>query len=159
MKSSIARVHVNGIEVGTLPADTYHQIVKSVKHSRRLYLAWALSACSMVLRKAWKYISGIPAALIGFLFIVLMVSPESFTYLLDGLRAAEPEEITQNLRKVVEWIGTMAVIVLPITAVFTPQSWRFPNPFDREISRRIRQMLEVPTEGEVMIVIEQPGTV
>ncbi|EMA2595200.1 hypothetical protein U2H31_006377 [Pseudomonas aeruginosa] len=158
MKSSIARVHVNGIEVGTLPADTYHQIVKTVRHTRRLYLAWALAAAGLVLRKVFQYIRAMPAALAGALFILLMVSPESFTQLLIDTRAAEPEEITQALRWVFHLIGVMAIIALPTMAIFAPRSWQIQNPFDSEISRQIRQLLEVPSEGDLMVeIIEQPG--
>lgn len=160
MTSSIARVHVNGIEVGTLPADTYHQIVKSVQHTRRLYLGWALSAAALILRKVFQYICAIPAVLIGTLFILLMVSPDTFTQLLVDLRAAEPDEITQALRWAIHLIGVLAIIVLPTTAIFSPRSWQFQSPFNREISRQVRRLLEVPSEGDLMVeIIELPSSV
>lgn len=160
MTSSIARVHVNGIEVGTLPADTYNAIVKNVRQTRRLYLAWALAAAGLVLRKVFQFIRAMPGVLIGLLFILLMVSPENFTQLLANVRAAEPDEITKSLRGFFHLIATAAIVFLPTTAIFAPRSWQFQSPFDSEISRQIRRLLEVPSEGDLLVeIIEQPGTV
>lgn len=41
---------------------------------------------------------------------------------------------------------------------FSASSLKIQNPFDSEISRQIRQLLEVPSEGDLMVeIIEQPG--
>lgn len=158
MKSSIVRVHVNGIEVGSLPAKTYHAIVKDVRRDRRLYLAWTLSATHLVLRKLFQLFSAIPTIIVGLIILMALFSPELFTQLLVGLRTSEPEAIAQGLRKLITTIATVAAFAFPLSAIFAPSHWRIQNPFASAISRKIRQVLEVPAEGELMVeIIEQPS--
>ena len=160
MKSSIARIHVNDIEVGTLPADKYHQIVKSVRHTRRLYLSWAVSATALVLRKFTQFVCAMPAIAVGASFILLMVLPDTVTQLIADMRTSTPEEITHFLRRVIHLISVLAIVVFPASVIFSPRSWLFQSPFDKEISQQIRQLLEVPTEGDLRVeIIEQRGSV
>lgn len=151
MSASIARIYVNNIEVGSIPASTYRDIDKRVRQSKRLYLAWVLAYSGLILRKLAVFFGAMPAMLIGALILLLALSPETFTDFVGELMAAEPAAITQRLRNAVGAIATLAVFVFPFSALIRPRSWLVDNPFKVETSRRIRQLLEVPSEGDMKI--------
>ncbi|QGG78948.1 hypothetical protein [Pseudomonas syringae] len=157
MSKSIARVHVNGIEVGSLPTETYEAIAKSVRKDRRLYLAWAYRATASLLRLLVKFYSSLPSVVIGVFLMVAVFWPDSFTDIIAELKTAEPAVITHGLRKLLGFISMVfCVAVLPFIAVFAPAYFRFQSPFDDALSRQIRRLLEVPTEGQLEIFIETP---
>ncbi|MFL1449210.1 hypothetical protein ACI77O_12515 [Pseudomonas tritici] len=156
MTASIARVHVNGIEVGSLPTETYNAIAKKVRKDRRLYLAWVFAAAGAVLRMLTRFYSSLPSVVVGLLLLCAAVSPETFTGMVAELKTADPEAITQGVRKLLGFICTIFTVTVPLVAVLFPGYVRFQSPFDQALSREIRGLLEVPTEGSLKIVIEQP---
>lgn len=156
MKSSIVRVHVNGIEVGSLPADTYHALVKSVRRERRLYLAWGIAAAKACLRPLVSFYCSLPSVVVGVCLLAAAVWPEAFTAFITDLRAADPATITAALRQVLGFFSIAFTMTFPLMALLKPGLVRFESPFERVLSRKIRQLLEVPTEGALMIQIEQP---
>lgn len=135
MKSSIARVSVNGIEVGSLPADTYHALVKSVRRDRMLYLAWVAAAVKTVGRLLLRFYLGLPRVIGVLVLFIAAVSPETLTAMVVDFRAAEPQEITEALRKLIGWISFMFMLIAPLTALFAPHLARIESPFDMELSR------------------------
>lgn len=153
MKSPIARVYVNDVEVGSLPADTYKNIVKTVRSTPYLYLSFFKSLSLLIIRKLFICIQAIPFILIGFLFVMLIIHPESIATLIEEFRVVEPNKLTQELRDLVGTAATLAIFILPLSAMLFPQNWYFYNPFEHEISLRIRRLLEVPTEGKVVVEI------
>ncbi|MDZ5605334.1 hypothetical protein SJI00_21395 [Pseudomonas sp. RP23018S] len=156
MTSTIARVHVNGIEVGSLPAKTYHAIVRSVRKDRRLYLAWGFAAAGSVLRTLIKFYISVLSVLLGFFLLLALFSPDSFTSVLIYMRAADPAAFTEGLRKLLGCIGLVFTLMAPTIAILFPRYFPFQSPFDDALSRKIRSLLEVPTEGSLRIVIETP---
>ncbi|PWC98978.1 MULTISPECIES: hypothetical protein [Pseudomonas] len=159
MSSSIARIHVNGIEVGSLPVEIYNTIAASVRQDRRLYLAYAVRILGVGLRMLLWGTCAVPVFLMMALVFLLIVEPASITDLIATTRVATPEAITAGLRATVlyTWIG-MIVLIPTFLALFTPGYIAFNNPFTDAINRRVRSMLEVPTEGPLSVFIENPST-
>ncbi|MDF4211133.1 hypothetical protein P2W50_31265 [Pseudomonas protegens] len=154
MSSSIARIHVNGVEVGSLPLETYQSIVSGVKKDRRLHLALAYGFVGGVIRvllAGLRHAPWIAGALIG-LFAV--ASPETFAQFLVELKAADPADITRFIgvsAKAAFWMASFgSVFIVMIKAGFR-------NPIDEAISLKIRTALEVPAEGRIRVqVVEAP---
>lgn len=156
VKSSIARVHINGIEVGSLPADTYNALVKSVRRDRRLYLAWSIAAAKACLRPLGSFYCSLPSVVVGICLLAAVVWPEAFTAFVTDLRAADPTAITEGLRRVLWLFCITFTVTFPMLALLKPGLIRFESPFERALSRKIRRLLEVPTEGALMVeIIEQ----
>ncbi|MFC7522197.1 hypothetical protein ACFQS6_23980 [Xanthomonas populi] len=91
MSKSIARIYVNGIEVGSLPAETYQEIVKSLHKDRRLYLAWAVAAAGSIVRLLLKFYSSLPSVVVGLFLLLAVLTPDTLTGVLTDLRAAAPQ--------------------------------------------------------------------
>ncbi|AMB86010.1 hypothetical protein AWM79_12155 [Pseudomonas agarici] len=134
MTSSIARIHVNGIEVGSLPAETYQAIAKNVRKDRRLYLAWVISAAWAVVRMLLKFYGALPSVVVGLFLLCAAVSSETFTGILTDLKAAEPEAVTEGLRRLLGFICIIFTVTVPVVAVFV--SWIHP------LSKPIRRCFE-----------------
>lgn len=159
MSSSIARIQVNGIEVGSLPIETYNGIVSSARQDRRLYLAYALAALGLILRMLTRSTIAVPGFLMLAFTFFLIVEPSSITGLITSLRASTPEEITSTLIVTVMTTWTFAVILVPAALMlFCPEQISFNNPFTDSVNRRVRSMLEVPTEGRVLVEIVEAST-
>ncbi|MDF9779258.1 hypothetical protein [Pseudomonas baetica] len=160
MSASIARVHVNGIEVGSLPLETYNTIVACVRQDRRLYLAFTVKLLGVGLRMLLWGTCAVPVFLMIAFAFVLLAEPASITDLIATARAATPEAITAALKATLlfTWIG-MLVLVPAVMAMFCPSLLAFSNPFTDAINRDVRSMLEVPAEGRVWVrIVEAPSS-
>lgn len=155
MSASIARIHVNGIEVGSLPVETYNGIVAATRQDRRLYFAYAFRAVGLILRMLARGTAAVPGFLLLAFSFFLIAEPASITDLITSLRAATPEEITVALTAAVVTTWVVAVILVPAALVlFSPGDIAFNSPFTDAVNRRVRSMLEVPTEGPLCVFIE-----
>ncbi|WP_116893155.1 hypothetical protein [Pseudomonas savastanoi] len=159
MSSSIARIHLNGVEVGSLPVEVYNSIVSTARQDRRLYLAYAFRGVGLIVRLLARSIVAVPGfLLLAFSFLVL-VDPASTTDLITSLRAATPEEIGAGLKATLVFTWVWTVVLLPaLLALFCPSQIAFDNPFTDSVNQRVRSMLEVPTEGRLFVFIENPST-
>lgn len=153
MQSSIARVYVNRIEVGTLPADTYHAIVKSVRRERRLYLGWAFAATQACLRPVIEFYKSLPATVVGLLLLLAAIWPDLFTAFITDLKAATPAQITEALRGLLRYLSLVFMFGFPLLVLFKRDLMSFESPFDRAISHHIRSLLEVPAEGSLTVEV------
>lgn len=159
MSASIARIHVNGIEVGSLPVEIYNGIVSTTRQDRRLYFAYAFRATSLILRVLARCTVAVPGFLLLAFSFFLIFEPASITDVIKFLRAGSPDEITAALKGslVITWWATVSL--LPgMLMLFCPGQIAFKNPFTDLVNRRVRRMLEVPTEGPLCIFIENQPT-
>lgn len=76
MTASIARVHVNGIEVGSLPTETYNAIANKVRKDRRLYLAWVFAATGAVLNMLARFYTSLPSVVVGLFLLCAAFRPK-----------------------------------------------------------------------------------
>lgn len=154
MLGSIARVYVNGIEVGSLPANHYTAIVESVRKDRRLLLAYAMRVVSLVLRSIFYCAAATPVLLTIFCAFLLVFDPGSVSGMIADARSATPEELTAFLRASLVMTWFITLVVFPVAlAVARPGFYSIDDPYKRAISRRIRSILEVPTEGPLYVDI------
>jgi hypothetical protein len=159
MSSSIARIKVNGIEVGSLPVETYNEIVSSARQERRLYVAYAFRAVALILRLLIRSTAIVPGVLLFALTFFLIFEPASFTDLLTSLRESSPKEITSALRATVFGTWGVMVIFFPLLlGSLTPSQVAFKNPFEDAVNQRVRSILEVPTEGPLCVFFENKST-
>ena len=156
MTASIARVHDNGIEVGSLPAETYNAIANKVRKDRRLYLAWGFAAAAALLNLLARFYRSLPSVVVGLLLLCAAISPETFTGIVAELKTANPDAITYAVRKLLGFICITFAVMAPMVAILFPGFVRFQSPFDQALSREIRSLLEVPAEGLLKVVIGHP---
>ncbi|MCF6783707.1 hypothetical protein [Stutzerimonas stutzeri] len=159
MTASIARIYVNDIEVGSLPTETYNEIAKKVRKNRRLYLAWVLAFAEALLRILVRFYGSLPSVFVGLFLLCAAVSPETFTSVVAELKAASPEAITEGVRKLLGFISIVVSVTLPFVLALFPGYARFQSPFEQAVSREIRGLLEVPTEGALRVDIEHPRVI
>lgn len=148
MTSSIARIKVNGIDVGSLPRSTYNEIVASVRSERRLYLSYASAVFGVFLRML-SFISGAWPALWFILFVVVcVISPDAFSTILTALRDDDPLKLFKMVQAAALYTFTIVAVGVPaVLALVSPEFFRVQNPFQEEIDWRIRNLLEVPAAG------------
>lgn len=158
MTTIIARVQVNGIEVGSLPRETYDLIVKSVKEDRRLYLSYAVNVIAGLWRILLLLLRSVPWLLFVMFLLLVMFDPNSFTALITELRTADPAEITKAVQQLLIYSWFILCGALPIAIVLCPSTYSFNNPFSEAVSHRIRSMLEVPTEGQLTVTFSESKT-
>nr|WP_228857543.1 hypothetical protein [Pseudomonas syringae] len=158
MKTAIARIAVNGIEVGSIPQLTYEEIVKSVRAQRRLYLAYGYN----VLKGAWRalvlLLQAIPTFFVAALAVAILFDPDSFSAMFEWARSADAAQVTGSFRSLLIYTATFLTWLLPLIVFLFPGHFAVANPFDRAISRRIRGLLEVPTEGEITVTLHDADT-
>lgn len=156
MTTAIARILVNDIEVGTMPAETYLAIVSSVRKDVRLYLAYAGAFVGSVLHMLGKFYLSMPTVVAGLLLLLAMVSPDSFTDLVTELKAASPETITEALRSLIGNISVFFLVAAPLLSLVFPAYFRFQSPFDKALSHQVRSLMEVPSDGPIKVIMETP---
>lgn len=150
MPASVARIYVNDIEVGTLPADQYEYIVKQVKAEKRLYLLWLGGMLKLILRPVLRYISWIPGIIAGMFLVMAVLQPGDLALIIDEIRAADSMAIVEGLRMLVTFTIPVGIFYGIVRVIFGDPD-RLPDPFGDEISRYIRSELEVPTEGRMTV--------
>jgi len=105
----------------------------------------------------WNYlfvvIKAIPVMWFTLLLLVVMFLPAELTQVFSSLARATPAELTHVLRLLLLTTIVSVVLALGIESVFLANRRGYVNKFDREIGRRIRRLLEVPTEGDVQVVV------
>jgi len=152
--SKIAKIHINNIEVGSLPAEEYEAIVKAVKSDWRVYLSQALNILRVALRLAVTVLRLVPWAWFVLLFLAMLAAPTEVTAVISALQKASPEAITHGIQQAI-----IAGIVLSVAAVFVSVisgnsiAFGFVDHFNQAINQRLRYILEEPAEGDVMVIV------
>lgn len=154
MKGPIARISVNGVEVGSLPADTYQLIVSTVRGQRWLYLVYVARALRSVACLFVKATRLIPLLIILGVAIIAMIEPDATSAFIEFTRSAAPDEIAASLQ------ACMTFFMLPIYVLvmwglmmINPSRSLPASPFSEEVERRIMRLLEVPTMGLMTVVL------
>ena len=154
MTTSIARVTLNGVEVGSLPAETYYTLIAEVRGDSRLYVAQTLNLLGCVWRLAWRTVLVLPATWFTLLAAVVVLSPTEAAALVVVIREATPEILVYGVARFLTWTFCFTAIGLTIKSVlFGRVPFGYVNQFDQVISDRVRQCLEVPAEGDISVVV------
>lgn len=153
MSNAIARVYVNDVDIGSLPADQYKNIVIEIRRDRRLWVAQILN----LLAVAFRFVAMLMKVLPFFLFYVTLLgvlfAPESISEIMVYIQSATPDEIVQRMRQVIVASLFLSFLIMLISSIVSGYRYGYANQFDKDINKRIRNILEVPTEGDMRVSI------
>ncbi len=158
--NSIARIYVNNIEVGTLMTSQYQDIRKQAFEDWRLYVLQSLNIIGVLLHLCIQVIRGIP--MLWFLGAVLfeLTAPAEAASVLKQLLQLQPTAQAHYLGQLLWETGLMSLCLVVLPSVLG--ALRVPgylNVFDLAINRKIREILEVPAEGTMnVLVLSAEGT-
>lgn len=75
MSHAIARVFVNDVEIGSLPADQYQHILDAARRNRRLYASQTLNIALTLFRLTTKILRSIPFLLFFIAAFIALTYP------------------------------------------------------------------------------------
>lgn len=155
MSNSIARVYVNNVEVGSLPIAQYEAVVKEVKG--RWIEGMLVQFANIIvglMRFLYLYLQYVLILSLIFGGGIILSSPEFCANLIQLLRTAPAHELANSLK----YFTSLALILSLFFCViaFTLTSYRFGvrNMFTDTIHRRLLYILEVPTHGDIKVIID-----
>jgi hypothetical protein len=145
------RISINGVEAGTMSADVYREIYRKPFRERSTYLA----QFSVVLNaSAWTliYALSLLPALFAMGAAALAFSPGQIAGLVIEWRSASPESVEAAVHLFIVFGWFLSTIVTVLAALMSPGirsrlGWR--NVFRADADYRVRQILEVTSEGYV----------
>lgn len=161
MQSGVARVYVNAVEVGSLPTDQYRRIVNETKKDRRIYFRQAVNISFSALRFLIYSFRNIPFAWFMFFVVVVLadsISPGFGTDFLHAIMAITKVELNASLdafRIALFWGFAFTTFSFLLGVASGALDFGAVNEFDLAVNQKIREILEVPTEGPVTVLIEE----
>jgi len=155
MPSTIARVRINGVEVGSLPTETYHNIVASARAEPGMYMAYLIACVGYVVRLILSAAVLTPTILLAVFGLVALMEPIVISDLIIFLRSASPAEVSAMIQKLTGYIATSLIGVPMIMATIFPGVIAFKSPIRAWVEHDIRDLLEVPTQGHLCVKIVQ----
>ncbi|EIE8896665.1 hypothetical protein LFM31_004445 [Salmonella enterica] len=159
MQDGVAVIRVNNIEVGSMPLEQYEDIVRSVNESWLM----RIDSFNSYIWYLFKKLCGLVELFIKtFLFLTVVViiifyysnHPDQIP---DGdipLRIGDIYKITQFI---LNTSIVMTMLTLMLKLVFSGGEVRssFVSPRKHAIAYKIRQVMEVPTEGSVSVTVHK----
>ncbi|MFJ3110009.1 hypothetical protein [Pseudomonas putida] len=158
MPSTIARVRINGVEVGSLPTETYNNIVASARAEPGMYMAYLLAWIVYVVRLILSAAIVSPTILLAIFGLVALLEPSVIADLIILLRSASPDELSVLVYKLTGYIACGFIGVPMIMATIFPGVITFKSPIRAWVEHDIRDLLEVPTKGHLSVrIVENPS--
>lgn len=152
--SKIARIFVNRIEVGTVPADLYEKIVKQAKRDWRLYVSQGFNLVAVAFR-----FFVVTLRLTPWLWFIasaglVLLAPDILGEIFAALTKATPAELANEYRKAVMY-GPVAVAAMLLAGMLMGfgSKYGYIDRFGEVVGERLRSLLEVPAEGTVDVFI------
>lgn len=158
MTNGIAHVFINGVEVGSLPADQYHHMVAEVYKDRR-FLKQQISALMMAIGHSFiQGMSQFSAYILLSLCIGAAVIPTTyltqFIQYLMNLTAGDIAVAVSTMGQIVIVMAAFATIGTFVFGIFFKPEVFLRSKCNAEIHQWIREILEVSSEGELRVSIE-----
>jgi len=150
--SSILRVSVNGVEVGSLPEELYEKISREVRRNKWLYVLQGFSFLNSVLVVLSRFLEYAAILSVLFSIFVAVYSPDTTATVWAALMRATPEQVANGFRAMAEL--TLFMTGLGMLAMLSLKGFDYFGAVDviqREINRYVRTYLEVPSEGHMTI--------
>src|SRR5690606_23880231 len=122
-------VAVNGIEVGTLPADMYNSIVKGVHADKRLYIVQAWNWLQAFFRFSATIVLQTCAMILMIAMGLAVFAPSFIADVFEGIQRADPAEFAAGLRTVVLLIWICSVFAGSLLILCTSYSFGAFNVF------------------------------
>lgn len=160
--TSIARVYVNHIEVGALPAAQYHAFVQQVRRDWRLHICQGLNVVGAIVRFLLTALRLVPYLWFLLATALILWQPDSITEFITALPNFTPSQLSEGFRRILAWsiFFTACSSMFRITLIGQFSGFKeygYVNVIDREVSHRIREVLEVPAEGYMRVEIVDDG--
>jgi hypothetical protein len=153
--AGVARVYVNEVEVGSLPAVHYARVVREAWSCKGLYVMQALNIAAVVLRAALAVVRFIPWVWFLALACAAVFAPEALRETFARMSTATPTQLVDAVRQALDGAAVLSVVVCGTTVVLGVERFGYVNQFDEVISQRIRRILEVPAEGSMRVSVVQ----
>ncbi|EFJ5374110.1 hypothetical protein AFM41_004430 [Escherichia coli] len=159
MQEGIAIVKVNNIEVGSMPISQYEEIVKSVKKDWRTHVASVFCYIGFAWRiilKLWHYFVHGFAIFIASIMFYSIYHQAELIHLITFLRNSPSENIAEIIRVITYYCIALTVIAVAIS-IAAKGIPIFVSATEIAINKKIREVMEVPTEGQVSITFKKDG--
>lgn len=159
MQDGIAVVKVNNIEVGSMPVSQYEEIVKSVKKDWRTRVASVFFYSRFIWRQAiWVWSLFVQSFLVitAFFLLYSCFHISELTQFITEIRHSPSEDIAGFIR-------TITIICISFTFIagtidlFIKGVPQFVSATEDAINKKIREVMEVPAEGQVSITFKKDG--
>lgn len=159
MESGVAVIKVNDVEVGSMPVEQYEKLVAEVKRDRRTQIASVVRYAGFIWRFFCRfcsyYIQSFSVIITVFL-LLSMFQPQEVTDFISSWQGASAESITGLINTIARYclVITVASFILSIFIKGVPV---FVSATEDAINRKIREVMEVPANGKVSVVIMYSG--
>lgn len=153
--TSIARVFVNRIEVGAVPLAQYQSIEKRASRDWRLYVAQGFNLLSVSLKFAFAAMLSLPALWLVAAVAWAWLGPDSMLRTLSELGTITPESLREGVSGLMaRSVALTLAFHLLYASVFGFHRYGFKNIFEDDVNRRVREVLEVPAEGNLFCLVD-----
>lgn len=153
-QEKIARVSVNGIEIGSIPADHYQAVLRVVDKDKMRLVKQALNtltSCALAIKRIFLIST---AFLVAGFITTLMLDGAFAATLISNFRTLSPNEVVASMRFLILIATLFGAVLVLADLLMWPTRYGYINYRDIEINRMVRRMLEVPTEGVMSVVVE-----
>lgn len=151
----IVVIKVNNIDVGSMPIEDYEKIVKDIRADCRNRILYVLSHINSIWKMAKKIISCFAMSYAAF-FVIMMIylylnHAETVNFI-ELLRTSSSESIAKGIHNITNLSIVYSILYCTIPFLIKGEPV-FQSAFDRAINNKIREVMEVPAEGEVSVHI------
>lgn len=159
MRDGTAVVKVNGIEVGAMPLEQYEAIVRDVKKDWRTRVASVFSYIGFVWRmiqRFWHYFVQTISIFIALFLLYFFQNQAELPQLITELRNAPSQHIAQIINTIT-YTGIVLTTIAGTLSIILKGTPAYVTATENAINKKIREVMEVPAEGQVSITFKKDG--
>ncbi len=153
--AAIARVYVNGIEVGSMPVEKHKEVRSESKKVLRLYAYQFLNLSGIVLKMIFLSIRAVPLFLFFGIILSLYIDLGAVADFIGRIKEAQPTVIAQTIKDIVGYTLGVTNVSVSLAFAVIPSFRRqmgLIDYFKNFTEHRIKQILEVSDQGPVEVV-------
>ncbi|MFZ6774572.1 hypothetical protein ACO0LB_17855 [Undibacterium sp. SXout7W] len=152
MTSSIARVFINHVEVGSVPLDTYRDLVAGSWKTPRLYLAQMLNLLYVIIKFGIGFVTALPVLVFGCVGAAAWLAPDELQKSFTFLQTCTAAELVLLIQHIGSPLFVIYIMIQGFRGTVSNTSFGFINQFSAYTNRQLRLMLEMPVEGDVIVI-------
>lgn len=159
MQDGIAVVKVNNIEVGSMPVSQYEEIVKSVKKDWRTRVASVFFYVRFIWRqtmRVWSLFVQSFSVIIAFFMLYSVFHQSELTQFITEMRHSPSEDVAGFIRTIAT-ICISSTFIAGVIGLFLKGIPQFVSATEDAINKKIREVMEVPADGQVSITFKKVG--
>ncbi|EBM6205158.1 hypothetical protein D2K34_22845 [Salmonella enterica subsp. enterica serovar Ohio] len=160
MREGTVVVKVNGIEVGAMPLEQYEEIVRSVKKDWRIRVYTVANSFGIYLKLARNLFLtfirclGVITAL--FMIMSLFRPDAEIAAFIREIKSATPEGMAYAFKQITVMCIALTVMYYMFRMIYCGVP-KYNSPSKIAIGNRLREVMEVPTKGEVSVIFIKDG--